>query len=185
MPDGRIPSFPVYKVVEAIQPIICTDGVPVRRNNRGKIEGMVIRRGTGHFAGKLCSIGGKVRHGEGVKDCLRRQFKIDLGVDIQLLVPWSKPITVGQWIPTQPGGEPPTGFLPEVPGGKHAISLYYPVEILSEDFLFGATAHGGQEATSTEWYTIDKLPSVSEFGYDQRELVAACIRWGESRPHGL
>ncbi len=171
--DGVMPQ-PLYQLVVKIQPLPCVDGVAVRKNG-DYIEAMAIRRGTGHEKGKWCSVGGRIRRNESIESALRRQFRIDLGCEIEALVPWWQPTTVAQFAPAEEvkGQE---GFSLEY--GKHAISLYYLVRLLGES-RFGTTDFAGQEALGVAWFTLGNLPRREAFGFDQRPRFEACLRAAE------
>jgi ADP-ribose pyrophosphatase YjhB (NUDIX family) len=166
--------LPLYQLFSKYGVFPCVDGVAVRLNS-GEIEAMAIRRGTGAEKGKLCSVGGRIKRNETIEECLRRHFKMDVGCEIEMLVPWDRPVDALQCAPIVEVGSN-TDFGPEY--GKHTISLYYPVLLIGEP-TFGATAHGGQEATSVEWYTLKNLPSREEFGYNQRPKFVACLEAAE------
>ena len=165
----------VYRLITAIQPLPCVDGIAVRRNQKREVEAMAIRRGTGPEKGKLCSVGGKIIRNETIDECLRRQFRSDLRCEVQVLVQWERPVVALQCAPTDEVGHN-SGFGPEY--GKHTISLYYPVRLLSEP-AFASTSHGGQEATAVEWYSLSNFPARSEFGYDQGPKFVACLEAAE------
>lgn len=166
----------IYQLIEKLSPIPYIDGVAVRRSN-GVAEGMLIRRGTRRFAGRLCSIGGRIRRLESIEQALRRQFRTDVGCEIELLVPWNKPVDILQCVPVKEGETPPPDFGPEI--GRHCTSQYYPVRLIGEP-KFGNTNFGGQEAAAVEWYRADNLPVEDEFGYGQRSKILSCIRAAES-----
>lgn len=171
-------NFSLYQLFCKYGVLPCTDGIAVRRNVHGCIEAMAIRRGTGCFKGRLCSVGGRILRGERMEDCLRRQFRNDLGCEIKMLTSWKCPVDIGQAYPLD---SPLTDLWPEDFGPedrKHTISCYYPVLLLGEP-NFGATEHGGQEAMQVEWYTIETLPLPEHFGYDQHPKFVAALKAAE------
>jgi hypothetical protein len=176
--DDDMMIWPVYQLFCRYGVIPCTDGVAVRRNAGGAIEALAIRRGTGCFKGRFCSIGGRILRGESIEECLRRQFRSDVGSEIELLVSWKSPVDIGQCYPLEnPLSDPwPKDFGPE--DNKHANSMYYPVRLLG-DIILGATAHGGQEAMEVRWFTLEILPPPDQFGYDQHPKFVACMEAAE------
>lgn len=174
-----IMSWGLYTTLTKIAVIPCTDGVAVRRNANGVVEVMAIRRGTGVFKGRLCSVGGRLLRGESFEDCLRRQFRNDLGCEIEFLVPWNKPVVVGQFYPLEQPltEEPPVGFGSE--DRKHCISNYYPVRLIGDSMTLGNTRHGGQEALAVEWYSILNIPSKEQFAYGQGPYFLECLMAAE------
>ncbi|MEA1929447.1 MAG: NUDIX hydrolase [Patescibacteria group bacterium] len=157
---GRLLVHPVFKLREQLGPISCVDGVPARVH-AGRVELMVIRRGTGPCASKLALVGGVIGMGESVEGALRRHFSSDLGVKIDLLTPIESPSVVAQY-----SREPREGFLPE-PGRDHCIGLTFLVALLDDSFVFGETEHGGQEVVGVHWFAETDMPVWSEFGYGQ------------------
>ena len=176
-PSGIMP-LGIYQILMKVAVIPCTDGVAVRRNKNGIVEAMAIRRGTGVFKGRLCSVGGRILRGESIENCLRRQFRNDVGCEIKLLVPWKRPSDIGQAYPLE---NPltdvwPSDFGPE--DHKHTTSNYYPVQLIDEP-KFGSTSYGSQETTRVEWYTLEDLPDPENFGYDQHPKFVACLKAAE------
>ncbi|MEK7613204.1 MAG: NUDIX domain-containing protein [Patescibacteria group bacterium] len=171
--------FPVYQLFCKYGVLPCVDGIAVRSNNKNELEAMAIRRGTGCFKGRLCSIGGRLLHGESYENCLRRQFRSDVGCEIELLRPWDQPVGVGQYAPLKdPLNDPwPKDFGPE--DNKHTVSMYEPVRLLGVP-QFGTTTHGGQEAAKVEWYTLRTLPGPENFGYDQHPRFVEILQAAES-----
>ena len=174
--EGVISSPKGYQLVTKMTPIPCVDGVAVRRNN-GKIEAMAIRRGSGPEKGKLCSVGGRIRMYEDMESCLRRQFMTDLNCSIEMLVPWNHPVDALQCAPKEHVGQNPQ-FGPEY--GKHAMTSYYPVRLLSEPKPGGTTAHGGVEALAVEWFSRENFPAPQEFGYSQGSKIFSCLEAAEN-----
>lgn len=171
--------FGVYQLLCKVAVLPCTDGVAVRRNKSDYVEAMTIRRGTGCFKGRLGSVGGRLIRGESMEDCLRRQFRNDVRCEIVMLVDWKHPVDIGQAYPLEnPLVDPwPKDFGPE--DRKHTTSNYYPVQLVGEPNPGGATAHGGVEAPSVEWYTLATLPGPEHFGYDQHPKFVACLKAAE------
>lgn len=174
--EGIMP-LEVYRLIEHVQPISCVDGVAVRRNTKGEMEAMAIRRGTRRYKGTLCSVGGRIRYKESVEDCLRRQFRTDIGREIKILIDWSRPVTVMQSTPVKENENPPKDFGPEEE--RHCVSGYYPVQLVGETIKLGATSFGGQEALAVEWYALPNLPPEKEFAYGQRSKFVACMKAAE------
>ncbi|MBI2048126.1 MAG: NUDIX domain-containing protein [Parcubacteria group bacterium] len=168
-------DFHLYQLFCKYGVLPCTDGIAVRRNSLGQVEAMAIRRGTGCFRGRLCSVGGRILRGERMEDCLRRQFRNDLNCEIEMLVSWKSPVDIGQAYPLEnPLTDAwPADFGPE--DRKHTISCYYPVKLLGEPMPGATTSHGGQEAIMVEWYTLDTLPAPIHFGYDQHPKFVAAL----------
>ena len=168
--DGVMP-FHVHKLVEQIQPIVCVDGIPLRRSDK-RFEAMAIRRGTGASKGLLVPVGGKIRFLESIEQALQRHFQSDIGCEIEILPHWTLPTSAGQWAPMKDGEVPPD-FHPE--GAKHAVQLLYPVRLLGEPANFGTTAHGGQEAVAVEWFGFDDMPPPGAFGAEHRQSFVNCL----------
>lgn len=160
--DGSIPRQEVYELFEKGIPIMCTDGIAVRQSLDGAVEAMVIRRNT-LDKGKLCSVGGRIFYGESVEEAVRRHFMDDLGCNIRLLTPWRTPFFVLQTRPIAEGPKKDFGLEPS----KHAVSMYHLVALEGEPKNFGSTAHGGQEASGIEWFSLKDFPPDDAFGFGQ------------------
>ncbi len=149
-----------YGLRVALGAVVCVDGIAVQELC-GQTQLLAIRRNSGPFVGKLCFVGGIIGKYELAEKALRRQFLCDLGVGIDFLQHPDQPAFVCQYArPTQ------NGFLPE-PTKDHCVALTFLVKLQSEDFRFGSTRHGGQEASEVVWFSEEKMPPPSEFGYGQ------------------
>lgn len=175
--EGRLLTRALYKLsIElGIQP--CVDGVAVRKNG-SEYEALAIRRNTGPFAGKLCSVGGRIFFEESFEQAIRRQFKVDLGCEINLLTPWDRPATVYQFMRPGVDGFVLPNFGPD-PTRRHDITLVYIVSLIGDSFTFGHTEHGGQEAASIEWFSLKNMPQANEFGYGQDVYFKKCLLLAE------
>ena len=168
--DGFL-SSPLFDIIADVMPVVCVDGVPYRYIN-GIPEVLAIRRNNGQFAGKLCTVGGRIYGGrtltrESVEEALRRHFVCDLGVDITLDSGWQRPFWVGQSAPEGTGL-----FGPE--NAKHAVALRYLVKLSDENFVFGE-GFGGQEVDGVEWFSKKTLPAPQAFGYDHYETFSVAL----------
>ena len=166
-------SDAVYKLNVELGVMACVDGVAVRKRD-GVIEALAIRRNTGPFKGKLCSVGGRIRSEESFEQAIRRHFKTDLNTEIKLLSPWDDPVAVHQLMRPRPDGTVLPDFGSE-PRRRHAITIVYLVRLRGEDFTFGSTPYGGQEAESVEWFSLKDMPPPSEFGYGQDAYFRKCL----------
>ncbi|MEI6863774.1 MAG: DUF4916 domain-containing protein [Candidatus Adlerbacteria bacterium] len=182
--EGVIISKALYTLIERIVPIMCVDMVPVRRNRSGELEAMAIVRNTGKLAGKLCSVGGRINRRpeshppESIEDALRRHARTDLGCEIKLLVDSERPVILGQFAPREKEENwiHSKVFLPE--STKHAISSYFPVELIGEVHL-GETLHGGQEARDIQWFTLADMPAPEKFIFGVDLRFKACLEVAE------
>ena len=172
--DGQLLKNELYKLsIElGIQP--CVDGVAVRKWADGACEALAIRRNTGPFAGSLCSVGGRILFEESFECAMRRHFTTDLGVEIAFITPWDKPAAVHQFMRPMADGT----ILPDFgndPTRRHDVTIVYIVQLLSEHFTFNKGAHGKQEASSVEWFSLKNMPPLEEFGYGQGVYFKKCL----------
>ncbi len=170
----------VFNLVRTIAVMPCVDAFPVRwLRVRGKSPEIgFIRRGTGFYKGKWWCMGGRLNLGESFGHSLKRHVREALGVDFSLVpgLSWHHPAYVGQYSPSaipllegeQLGHEP----------SKQCLSNTYLIELANEDFKFGSTAHGGQEAGDFRWFAIDALP-LEEIAYGGLATVKAMKEWIE------
>lgn len=165
------PEF--YKLLTEMGVVFCVDGIAWRKSSAG-IEAMAIRRNTGAYQGKLCSVGGRVHVGEDVETALRRHFRVDVGYEIDLTTPWDKPVGFFQFMRLRADGTILDNFGTE-PSRKHAVSVLYLVRLHDGAPMFGSTAHGGQEASGVEWFTLKNMPLEEEFGYGQGVYFRKCL----------
>lgn len=174
--DGLLDSD-VWPLRPKLGPVSCVDGVAIRRNEKGRLEGGIIRRGTGKFAGKLAFIGGVVALFETIEAALRRHWRTDLGIEIDLPLGWDHPVCMRQYAP----GDRP-GFLPDP--GKHSYASTHLVFRDSGAETFG-TGIGGQEATGFEWYSRVNCPAEEEWAYGMRSTFLDVLAGAEYRiAHG-
>lgn len=165
------PEF--YKLFTEMGVIFCVDGIAIRKSSAG-IEAMAIRRNTGAYQGKLCSVGGRVHIEEDIEAALRRHFRVDVGHEIELTTPWDKPAGFFQFMRPRADGTVAENFGTE-PSRRHAVSVLYLVRLDDGAPVFGSTAHGGQEASGVEWFTLENMPHEEEFGYGQGVYFRKCL----------
>ena len=166
-PDGMVDPA-IWPIRTALGAIPCVDGIAVRMNQDGWVEGGTIRRRTGKFPGKLAYIGGVVGKFESVEAAMRRHWRTDLGLEIELPMGWQHPVVHRQYASQVDGkNRPDFSWDP----GKHSFAPLYMVVITSDpnNITLGSTSYGGQEASGFEWYTAERCPPESEWSYDQRE----------------
>lgn len=165
----------VWQCRAAMGAIPCVDGIVVRKSPIGSyVEGGLIRRATGKFAGKLCLIGGAVAHGESIEHAMRRHFLTDLGVKIGFLTSWRTPI-MNQYYPVGPDGNPPTDFSEDP--GKHSYASTHLVLLATPtgEIQFGASDYG-VEASGFEWVSLDNFPDEDRFAYRMGPIIRMCLR---------
>lgn len=172
--NGFLSTNQLYDLRCKLGVVICVDSVPIRKLNDGSIEIMAIRRKTGPYAGKLCLVGGILKKGYSVEESVRQHFKIDLGVEIDFITPWDRPVCLHQDMRPLPDGSLKTDFAPD-PTKDHVIAPVYLVKFRSEAFKFGVTPHGGQEVAGTVWFSLKNMPPSSEFGYDHDLVFKKCL----------
>lgn len=171
--DGLLWREP-YDLADFLGTRICVDGIPIRRNQQREIELMAIRRNTGPYVGKLCSVGGgvdqRIRHmnewiPESFEEALRRHFRVDLGFEIEPVTNWEDPQFLAQEM-RPVDGKVKEGFGPN-PSSRHLVAARFLVRIIDEEKspTYGATELGGQEVAGLEWFTRETMPELAEFGY--------------------
>lgn len=163
----------VYKLFTELMPIITVDMIPCRFFEGRWQLGFIVRN-TGLFKGKLWIVGGRVNLGESIEEALNRNMESDLMVGMKLLpgLSWFNPAFVLQYYhqPDKPEEAPLSPDFGHEPS-KHCVSLTYLVELEDGEVSFGATAHGGQEASGFNWYYLDELPPKEEFAYGGYETT--------------
>lgn len=159
----------VYKLHTLLAPVICVDGLPVRKNS-GIAEAGFIRRNTGFYSGKLWVIGGRVTRGESVEDALRRHFRETLGVSISFYGAGNV-AALGQYMFEDRYSAGNFGHDPS----KYTIAPMFLVTMLSDAVTFGSTPYGGQEASGLEWFPISSLPAEDEFAYKGYKYVVKAL----------
>lgn len=174
---GLILKSEFYKLLTEMGVIFCVDGIAIRKNGT-HIEAMAIKRNTGAYKGKLCSVGGRVHVGEDIETALRRHFRVDVGHEINLTTQWDKPVGFFQFMRPRADGTIADNFGTE-PSRKHAVSVLYLVQLDNGAPVFGSTAHGGQEASGVEWFTLENMPPKEEFGYGQGVYFRKCLELAE------
>jgi ADP-ribose pyrophosphatase YjhB (NUDIX family) len=163
MTDGWIPDEE-WAHIQRIVPIVCVDVLPIHREPIGQItEVGLILRYTPDGSLRWCLVGGRVRFGEPIPAAVLRHMRESLGAEVQFDIShWREPLYVAQYCPA-----PQEGFLSDP--RKHAISLTYALELTGE-------IDPRNEAIDFHWFPLDKLPQTGDFGFDQDQVVAECIR---------
>lgn len=176
--EGSFLTPAIYKLSIELGIPPCVDGVAVRKRDDGTIEALAITRNTGPFKGTLCSIGGRILFEESLETAMRRQFMTDLGVHIEFLTPWDQPAVVHQFMRPQADGTVLPDFGVE-PTRRHNITIVYMVRLLTDDFQYGSTETGGQEAAGVEWFSLKNMPPPDAFGYGQDVYFKKCLKLAE------
>jgi len=157
--QARIPET-LYQKITALVPIPCVDLVPVRKES-GTLEILLIKRKIEPEKGKWCLIGGRVIGGREVKPerlsgAIKRQAKIELGVEVKIISPWD-------------ANHPAVLFdEPSCDPAKYPIIAVYPVEVVKNSVI-----KVGPESSKTKWFEYDDLPPV--MGFTSREEVGAVV----------
>lgn len=183
LPGGMVEG-PIWSIRATLGAVACVDGVAVRLNDKGEVEGGVIRRRTGQFPDKLAYIGGVVGRYESIEAAMRRHWRTDLGLKIELPLGWSHPVCMRQYAP-QVDGKNREGFCWDPK--KHSYASTHLVVITSDpkNITLGSTAYGGQEASGFEWYTGKNCPPDSEWSYDMRDGFLEVLAVAKSRSADL
>lgn len=176
-PDGLVQGD-IWPLRTKLGAIPCVDGVAVRRNAAGEIEGGIIRRRTGKFPGKLALIGGVIARYESIEDALKRHWREDLGLLVYLPTGWSRPVRMQQYAP-QVDGRNRLSFLHDP--GKHSVASTHLVIIdpKSGPVTFGHKL-GGQEAEDFVWLSKETCPGDTEWAYNMRETFLDCLTAAEA-----
>lgn len=175
--DFLTPNIYTLSIELGIPP--CVDGVAVRKRQDGVIEALTITRNTGPFKGMLCSVGGRIFFEESFETAMRRQFMTDLGANIEFITPWDQPAAVHQFMRPQADGTVLPNFGVE-PTRRHNITIVYMVRLLTDDFHYGSTQAGGQEASSVTWFSLANMPPLEAFGYGQGVYYKKCLELAET-----
>lgn len=177
--EANDPVWPyeVFLLFAALGILPCVDAFPVRIRDNKPEMGFILRN-TGFYKGSWWDIGGRMNIGESFSQALNRHVRETLGVGFRLLPgqSWNSPAYLGQYGPkafslsceeSENAGHEPS---------KWCISPTWLIDLESEDFIFGSTAHGGQEARELHWFDLDRLP-YGKLGYSGDTTVRACADW--------
>lgn len=147
---SRTPYIPddLYSQIERNIPIICVDFVPIRRGQRGREVGLILRESP--FGHVWCHLGGRVRLGETIGDALRRHARDTLGVDINP-GPDPQPVFVYQWFPDEL--RPPADLVTGRDPRKHAVALSFVIDLYEEE------PDPRDEALDFGYFPIESLPN--------------------------
>ncbi|MFA7319180.1 MAG: DUF4916 domain-containing protein [Parcubacteria group bacterium] len=157
------PAFELRKVLGAT---VCVDGIPYKHNAKGKIELMAIRRNSGAYPDKLVLEGGTIAKGESTKDALKRHFREDFGVEIEIA---ESPFDV-----TQYRKEKPDNQWMQDPGKEHNVGPVYLIQILGEVPSYS-------QMGSMEWFSEEQMPPDEEFGYTNERIYRKAFRFIKRR----
>ena len=132
-----IPEELYKKVVRAV-PIVCVDLV-IKKGNKA----LLIKRKIPPCRGYWCLIGGRVHYNEQVLDAVRRQARVELGLNIKII----------RFIGVYDN--------PKRDSSKHSITLAYLVKPVS------GKLRTGPESTEVDYFK--KLPK--RIGFDHRKIL--------------
>ncbi len=170
------PKGQFYSFVTRLTPLPCVDAFPMRRG-KGETELGLILRNSGFYKGKWWCIGGRVWSGESFGVALTRNIRETLGVGFTLAPgdqSWNKPVFMSQQAPMALAVL--EGELQGHEPSKQCSANTYVVVLDSEDFTFGSTTHGGQEAGGFRWFPLDEIP-WRLLAYGGRGTVRAVVDW--------
>src|SRR3989344_3246233 len=175
--DSGFLSNPLFAVKRDLAILPCVDAIPVRFRGLRVPEMGFILRNTGFYKGRWWCIGGVIAKKESFSRALRRNVQETLGVGFSLGpgLSWNRPAYVGQYTPNLLDLE--RGEYAGHEPSKDCTSNTYLIELDSEDFKFGSTAHGGQEAGGFRWFPLHSLPQGDEIGYGGDDTVRECAKW--------
>jgi hypothetical protein len=57
------------------------------------------------------------------------------------------------------------------------------VRLLTDDFHYGSTELGGQEASGVIWFSLANMPPLEAFGYGQGVYYKKCLEMAEKILH--
>jgi len=155
--------------IQRLVPITCVDLVPVRPSAGGPQFGLIERDSP--FGLRWCQIGGRLRHGETLRDGLLRHLHHTLaGLDVDL-PPDPQPDYTMQWFPQPPADGVEYGFDPR----QHAVALCFRAQVA--DDAEPAAVEGG-EAVRFGWLTLAEVDALGETAWPG---TAAMIRAIASR----
>jgi hypothetical protein len=152
----------LYATIEASIPIACVDFVPIRRSNGHLEVGLILRQSP--FGLVWCHLGGRVLHGETIRQAIDRHAMDTLAIPA-LLDHDPQPDFVYQWFP--PTVAPHDGTAHGEDPRKHAIGLSFLVEI-------DGLPTPRNEALDFRFVMADALPDQLWPG--SAELIAELIR---------
>lgn len=108
-----------WRLIRALVPVTCVDLVPVRGAGADVEVGLIERDSP--FGLRWCQIGGRLRHGETVRDGLLRHVRHTLdGLEVELPAD-PQPDYVMQWFPQPPDDGVGYGHDPR----QHAVALCF------------------------------------------------------------
>lgn len=148
--------------IQRLLPIVCVDVLALRVGAEGPTSAGLILRHTPHQGDRWCLIGGRMRIGETIVEAVKRHMYATLGPDVRFsLPPTAQPCYVAQYMPY------PRDDFPVDPR-KHAIGLTFALEVTG-------TPRPRDEALDFTWFPLDRLPVAEDFGFQQDQVVAACL----------
>ena len=106
-------------------PFVYVDVLPVRVDDRGRVTAFgLLLRATDAGTLSRALVGGRVRHGEPLRDAIARHIESDLGrMAFAQIPPAPQPFTVAEYLPTGGSLHDPR---------QHAVALAYIVPVLGD-----------------------------------------------------
>lgn len=137
-------------------PIACVDVLVFRDAPSGRELGLIVREAAAGRRG-YALIGGRVLHGELLREALERHVALTLGDHVRLgPVDPSRPLGAFEYFPDGRDGL--------VDPDKHAVALTYAA-------LLEGTPEARGEAVGFEWFAPDRVPAVDEFLFGHGRVV--------------
>ena len=151
-----------WKRVQQAVPIVCVDVLPLRKGRDGIESVGLIYRDTPHQGRRWMLVGGRLLRNESLAEAAARQLRETLGSGVRFQIdPQAQPLYLAQYFTV-------ARELGQVDPRQHAVTANYAIAIEG-----GPVASG--EAISFEWFPPDRLPPRGAFGFEQDQVVEACL----------
>lgn len=140
----------LFQTIQKTMPVACVDLIVLRKDKRGVLEALLIKRKIYPEEKKWCLIGGRILKDESTDETVNRQANGELGVSVKIIAPWT--------------AEHPFAVYNDQVADKqkHFIALTFPVIITK-----GRLKKSGPEFSGTKWFPLDKMPKPLGFHHEQ------------------
>lgn len=153
----------LFQTIQKTIPIACVDLIILRKNNRGALETLLIKRKIYPEEKKWCLIGGRILKDEGTKKTIARQAKEELGVSVRILKPWTEETPFAVYNNSVADKQ------------KHFVTLTFPVVITK-----GSVKTSGPEFSEAKWFPLNRFPKP--FGFHHEHVMAMFNTYARTQP---
>jgi ADP-ribose pyrophosphatase YjhB (NUDIX family) len=160
-----------WDAIQASVPIVCVDLLPVRLDGDGAVSalGLIRRRMPGTDDIVWCVLGGRIDHGETLRDAVLRHVATTLsGTDVDLPAD-PQPSYVFQWFPSPRDDD---GVAYGIDPRRHSVGLCFVLPVTADPEVVE-----GSEALNFKWFGVSEIEAVANQSWPGTvDVISAALR---------